>query len=147
MLSRAATVHVKVKTGRFLLAFGAALAIAAPAAASAADPGATSATLRTAAAKLITAELNHDGATACGVLNAPLTATVGGLTCTQRWDARSARLLAAPGGAGRLRADLRAVMSAAVTINGEHGAIALPHPLLNGHSRFYWTANCWMLTR
>jgi hypothetical protein len=146
MLGCAATVQGRVRTGRFLLACGAALALAAPATASA-DPGVTSATLRTAAAKLITAELNRDGATACSVLNAPLTATVGGLSCTQRWDARSARLLTAPGGAGHLRADLRAVVSAPVTINGEHGTIALPHPLLNGHSRFYWTANCWMLTR
>lgn len=135
-----------MKTGGFLLACGAALALSAPAAASA-DPGATSATLRTAAAKLITAELNRDGATACSVLNAPLTVTVGGLSCTQRWYVRSTRLLAAPGGASHLRADLRAVMSARVTINGEHGAIALPKPLFHGHSRFYWTANCWMLTR
>jgi hypothetical protein len=135
-----------VKTGGFLLACGAALALSAPAVASA-DPGATSATLRTAAAKLITAELNRDGATACSVLNAPLTATVGGLSCTQRWDARSTRLLAARGGASHLRADLRAVMSAKVTINGEHGSIALPNPLFHGQSRFYWTANCWMLTR
>ena len=46
-----------------------------------------------------------------------------------------------------LRADQRAVASAAVTIDGEHGEIALPQPLLDGHTRFYWTANCWMLTR
>jgi hypothetical protein len=107
----------------------------------------TPATLRAAAVKLITAELNRDGATACSVLNTPLTATVGGQSCAVRWAARSARLLAAPGGASGLRADLRAVPTAAVTMNGEHGSIALPHPLLNGHSRFYWTNNCWMLTR
>jgi hypothetical protein len=51
--------------------------------------------------------------------------------------------------AGRiaLRRDLRAVASAEVTIDGEHGSIALPLALLHGQSRFYWTANCWMLTR
>ena len=26
------------------------------------------------------------------------------------------------------------------------GRIALPLALLDGDSRFYWTANCWMLT-
>jgi hypothetical protein len=135
-----------VKAGRFLLACSAALVLALPAAASATS-GVTAATLRAAAAKLITAELNRDGATACSVLNAPLTTTVAGLTCAQRWDTRSARLLAARGGASALRADLAAVSGAAVTINGEHGVIALPHPLLHGHSRFYWTNNCWMLTR
>ena len=111
-----------------------------------ADTGATSSTLRAATVRLITAELNRDGATACGVLNAPLTSTIGGRTCAQRWTARSARLLAAPGGARRLRADLGAAVAAPVAITGEHGSIALPYPLLAGHSRFYWTANCWMLT-
>ena len=131
---------------RYLAAGAGVLALVVPAAATAGTTG-TAATLRAATARLITAELNRDGATACGVLNAPLTATVGGLTCAQRWEARSARLLAASGGAGRLRADLHAAASAPIAINGEHGSIALPYPLLNGHSRFYWTNNCWMLTR
>ena len=131
---------------RYLAAGAGVLALVVPAAALA-DTTGTAATLRAATARLITAELNRDGATACGVLNAPLTATVGGLTCAQRWEARSARLLAASGGAGRLRADLHAAASAPIAINGEHGSIALPYPLLNGHSRFYWTNNCWMLTR
>ena len=26
-----------------------------------------------------------------------------------------------------------------------HATIALPHPLLGGRTRFYWTAACWML--
>ena len=124
----------------------AALALACSAAASA-EPASWTPLLRTAATKLMTAELNGDGATACSVLYAPLTATVDGRTCVQRWDARSARLLAAPGGARRLRADLRAVATATVTIDGLYGSIALPHPLLGGQSRFYWTANCWMLMR
>jgi len=122
------------------------LALLVPAAA-VADTTGPAATLRSATARLITAELNRDGATACGVLNTPLTATVGGQTCAQRWEARSARLLAASGGAGRLRADLHAAASAPIAISGEHGSIALPYALLNGHSHFYWTNNCWMLTR
>ena len=122
------------------------LALACSAGASA-EPASWTPLLRTAATKLITAELNGDGATACGVLYAPLTGTVNGKTCVQRWDARSARILAAPGGARHLRADLRAVAAATVTIDGLYGSIALPHPLLGGHSRFYWTANCWMLMR
>jgi hypothetical protein len=134
-----------VKLARPLVACLGALALLTPSAF--ADTGATSATLRAATVRLITAELNRDGATACGVLNAPLTSTTGGRTCAQRWTARSAHLLAAPGGARRLRADLSAAATAPVAINGEHGSIVLPSPLLNGHSRFYWTANCWMLTR
>ena len=122
------------------------LALLVPAAA-VADTTGTAATLRAATARLVTAELHRDGATACGVLNTPLTATVGGQTCAQRWQARSARLLAASGGAGRLRADLHAAASAPIAISGEHGSIALPYPLLDGHSHFYWTNNCWMLTR
>jgi hypothetical protein len=110
------------------------------------DSGVTATTLRSAAERLITAELARDGATACGILNAPLTATVGGRTCAQRWDARIGHLLARHGGRATLRADLRAVPSAVVSISGEWGTIALPHPLLDGQSRFYWTANCWMLS-
>ena len=130
---------------RHLAAGAGLLALIVPAAALA-ETG-TAATLRSATARLITAELNRDGAGACGVLNTPLTTTVRGQTCAQRWDARSARLLATSGGTGRLRADLRAAASAPIAISGEHGAITLPYPLLDGHSRFYWTNNCWMLTR
>jgi hypothetical protein len=135
-----------VRITRHLAAGAGVLALLVPAAA-VADTTGTAATLRAATARLITAELTRDGATACGVLNTPLTATVGGQTCAQRWQARSARLLAASGGAGRLRSDLHAAASAPIAISGEHGSIALPYPLLNGHSRFYWTNNCWMLTR
>ncbi|HEX4036161.1 MAG TPA: hypothetical protein VHX66_17100 [Solirubrobacteraceae bacterium] len=111
------------------------------------DPGATAATLRTAAARIITALLTRDGAGACAVLNAPLTATERGRTCAQRWDARSAELLARRNGAALLHADLREAATVSVSVDGEHGSIALSTPLLNGHSRFYWTQNCWMLTR
>src|ERR1700690_1473899 len=131
----------------FLVPVAAALAALAFSAGASAEPASWTPLLRTAATRLITAELNGAGATACGVLYAPLTGTVNGKTCVQRWDARSARILAAPGGARHLRADLRAVAAATVTIDGLYGSIALPHPLLGGHSRFYWTANCWMLMR
>jgi hypothetical protein len=134
-----------VRITRHLAAGAGLLALIVPAAALA-ETG-TAATLRSATARLITAELNRDGAGACGVLNTPLTTTVRGQTCAQRWDARSARLLATSGGTGRLRADLRAAASAPIAISGEHGAITLPYPLLDGHSHFYWTNNCWMLTR
>ena len=127
-------------------AIAAALALALPAVAGAQASGATAATLRAAAARLIAAELAGDGAGVCGVLYAPLTATRNGRTCAQRWDSRSRAMLASRQLARGLRADQRAVATAAVTINGEHGQIALPQPLLNGHDRFYWTANCWMLT-
>jgi hypothetical protein len=52
-----------------------------------------------------------------------------------------------PRAVAALRADLRVTASAPVTISGLYGSIALPAPLLNGASRFYWTANCWMLVR
>ena len=133
--------------GRVLAALGV-MAICLVAGSSAwADGGGTAATLRTAAGRLVTAELAGDGAGVCAVLNAPLTATVAGRTCAERWDARSRAMTATAAGRIALRRDLRAVANAAVTIDGEHGSIALPVPLLHGASRFYWTANCWMLTR
>jgi hypothetical protein len=110
-----------------------------------ADAVGSTAMLRAAATTVIAAELARDGATACSKLYAPLAATVDGRTCAQRWDARSARLLSKPDGAARLRADLRAVATAAVTYDGLYATIALPHALLGGKSRFYWTAECWML--
>jgi hypothetical protein len=114
-------------------------------ASAAADAVGSTTMLRAAATTVITAELARDGATACSKLYAPLAATVDGRTCAQRWDARSARLLAKAGGAARLRADLRAVSTATVTYDGLYATIALPHPLLGGRTRFYWTAECWML--
>ena len=111
------------------------------------DDGATSSTLRAAAGRLVAAELARDGAEVCAVLNAPLTRSVGGRTCAERWGARSRAMTATAAGREALRRDLRAAASAPVTIEGEHGTIALPVALLGGHSRFYWTANCWMLTR
>jgi len=121
------------------------LAFGLSASASAADVVGSTANLRAAASTVISAELNHDGAAACGKLYAPLATTVDGRTCAQRWDARSARLLAKPGGGAALRADLRALATAPVTFHGLYATIALPHPLLGGTTRFYWTAACWML--
>jgi hypothetical protein len=123
------------------------LALALPAVAAAQPQAGTAAGLRAAATRVIQAELARDGAGVCAVLYAPLTSTVDGRPCAQRWDRRAAAELRSPGRRARLRRDLRAVESASVRIVGEHGTIALPAPLLDGHSRFYWTANCWMLTR
>jgi hypothetical protein len=123
------------------------VALALPAASSAAAMSGTADGLRAAVTRLVQAELAGDGATACGILYAPLTATVKGRTCAQRWDARIARILHRSGGAASLRADLHAIPTAAVAMNGLYATIALPHPLLGGQSRFYWTANCWMLTK
>ena len=123
-------------------------AVVAPVSASAQSQWAgTSSELRAAVTRLLDAELAGDGGTACGILYAPLTAVVGGRDCTQRWDARLVRLLNAPGGRAGIRANLRAVGTAAIVMNGDYATIALPHTLLAGHSRFYWTANCWMLTK
>jgi len=128
------------------LAGAAALALSFSASAASADTVGSVPWVRTAATKVITAELARDGATACGVLNGPLTTTVEGKTCAQRWTARADRILAKRGGARHLRADLAAVNTAAVTISGLYASIALPYPLLGGQTRFYWTNMCWMLT-
>jgi hypothetical protein len=134
-----------VNGGRLLAAVcAAALALALPAAATA-QGGGTAAGLRNAAARLISAELAGDGATVCGVLDSSLTATIDGRTCAQRWDARSAALRATARGRHELRADLRAAANAPVAISESYGSIALPAPLLAGRTRFYWTADCWML--
>jgi hypothetical protein len=110
------------------------------------DGNGSAATLRAAAARLVAAELAGNGAGVCAVLDAPLTVTVAGRTCAERWDARSQVMRTSAAGRLALRRDLRAVASAPVRIDGEHGSIVLPAPLLDGHSRFYWISDCWMLT-
>lgn len=121
--------------------------VGAPVSASAQSQwGGTAPELRAAVTRLLDAELAGDGSTACGILYAPLTGVVAGRDCAQRWDTRLGRMLHARGGRANVRANLRAVTTAAVTMNGNYASIALPHPLLDGQSRFYWTANCWMLT-
>ncbi len=106
-------------------------------------------TLRSQATRFVTAELNGDGATTCAVLNAPLSDTVDGRTCAQRWDASLHTMLRTPGERQRLRGDLHAIPTASIAFSdGDYiGEITLPTPLLGSSSRFYWTANCWMLER
>jgi hypothetical protein len=122
---------------------------AAPAAASARAGSVGSreqvAWVRRAASNFVAAELRDDGAGACAILNAPLRRTLHGHTCTQRWDARLARLLAEPGARGRLRGEQRAIGSARVVVHEYVASIELPRPLIAGPNRFLWTENCWML--
>jgi hypothetical protein len=101
--------------------------------------------VRRAATNFVSAELAGNGAGACAILNAPLRATQHHRTCAQRWNAKLARLLHEPGGRARLRAQARAIPSAAVIIHGDVAAIELPAPLMSGPNRFVWSENCWML--
>lgn len=101
--------------------------------------------VRRAATSFVSAELARNGAGACAILNAPLRASEHGRTCAQRWDASIARTLREPGGAARLRAQRRAIASAAVVVHGNAATIALASPLLGAANRFVWSENCWML--
>lgn len=114
-----------------------------------ADSDGTASTLRSAATRFVTAELAANGADACAVLNAPLTKMQDGRTCAERWTASLHELMREPGMRHKLKADLAAIPTAPVTVTGGgyHGTITLPTPLLDGSSRFFWTANCWMLQR
>jgi hypothetical protein len=99
--------------------------------------------VRRAAGNFIAAELQRDGAAACGVLDARLR----GQDCTRRWNARLTALLRRPGAREALRAEHRAVSSATVEVTGKHATIDLPHPLYDGASRLTWTEMCWMVER
>jgi hypothetical protein len=102
--------------------------------------------LRAQVSRLITAELHGDSATVCAILGTGLNGTEHGRSCTQRWDTK----LAKHKHHAALRADLTAVASAAVSSDGVHASITLPHPLLAGRSAessFSWYDNCWMLMR
>jgi hypothetical protein len=101
--------------------------------------------VRSAATRFVTAELAGSGADACGILNAPLRATEHGRTCTQRWNAKLAKLLREPGGRAQLRAQKRAIGTAAVVVHGNVASIDLPTTLMGNANRFVWTENCWML--
>jgi len=107
-----------VKARLVVIACAGALLAIPPAGALAAPAGVNPVTLRAAATRLVEAELAGDGATACGILDAPLTGTVHGRSCAERWDTRIARLLARRGGRAGLRADLRAIPAARVTLDG-----------------------------
>jgi hypothetical protein len=101
--------------------------------------------VRSAASRFVTAELAGSGADACGILNAPLRGSEHGRTCTQRWDARLAKLLREPGGRARLRAQKHAIGTAAVVVHGNVASIDLPTTLMGDANRFVWSENCWML--
>jgi hypothetical protein len=101
--------------------------------------------VRRAAANFVVAELAANGAGACAILNAPLRARKHHRTCAERWDAKLQGLLREPGARARLRAQKRAIASAAVIVHGNVASIELPAPLMGGPNRFVWTENCWML--
>ncbi|HSZ15332.1 MAG TPA: hypothetical protein VK790_14955 [Solirubrobacteraceae bacterium] len=103
--------------------------------------------VRRAATNFVTAELAGNGAGACGILDASLRGTEHHRTCAQRWDARLASLLRAPGGRARLRAQKHAIATSAVIVRGYDATIELPTPLLDSSNRFVWSENCWMLDR
>jgi hypothetical protein len=98
-----------------------------------------------AASNFVAAELSGDGASACGILNAPLRSTEHGATCERRWDAKLSKLLREPGARARLRAEQRAIPSSRVTIDGENAWIELATPLMDGSNRLVWSESCWML--
>ncbi len=130
----------------FASTLGVAAALAVPGAALA-DATGTVPGLRAQVVRLLTAELHHDSSTVCAILNAPMNGTLRGVPCTTRWTRSLERILSKPGARAALRADIASAASAAVSSDGIHASITLPHPLLGGESRFYWTNNCWMLMR
>ncbi len=99
--------------------------------------------IRRAAGNFIAAELQRDGAAACGVLDARLR----GHDCARHWDSRLTALLRRHGAREALRADRRAVPAATVSVMGRNATIDLPHPLYEGDSRLTWTEMCWMVER
>lgn len=101
--------------------------------------------VRRAATNFVSAELAGDGASACGILNAPLRATRQHRTCAQRWNARLSRLLHEPGERTQFRRERHAITTATVAVHGYVASIDLPAPLISGPNRFVWTENCWML--
>jgi hypothetical protein len=101
--------------------------------------------VRRAASNFVAAELAGNGAGACAILNAPLRAERYHRTCAQRWNAKLSKLLREPQGRARLRAQQRAIGSAAVIVHGYVASLNLPTPLMSGPNHFLWTENCWML--
>jgi hypothetical protein len=122
----------------------AALALAVPAA-GAHSTGTPSqiAWIRRAAGNFLSAELQGNGAAACGVLDARLR----GHDCARRWDSRLSAMLHRPGARKELQADSHAVSSATVLVTGKHATIDLPHPLYDGANHLTWTEMCWMVER
>jgi len=101
--------------------------------------------VRRAAANFVAAELAGNGAGACAILDARLRGTQHHRTCTERWNAGLAKLRREHGWRSRVRAQQRAIASAAVVVHGNNASIELPTPLMAGRSNFRWTENCWML--
>ncbi len=121
----------------------AALALGPAAGAQSTGTPAQIAWVRRAAGNFIAAELQGNGAAACGVLDARLR----GHDCASRWDSRLSALLHERGAREALSADRRAISSAKVIVTGAHATIDLPHPLYSGASRLGWTEMCWMVER
>jgi hypothetical protein len=101
--------------------------------------------VRSAASRFVAAELAHNGEGACGVLNAPLRATIHGRTCAQRWDSKLSVMLRNPAKRHLLKAQARAIPSAAVVVRGNVAQLQLSKPLISGPNKFLWTEMCWML--
>jgi hypothetical protein len=121
----------------------AALALVPAAGASSTGTTAQIAWIRRAAGNFVAAELQGNGAAACGVLEARLR----GRDCAQRWDAHLAAALKDRGARSALHAEHSAVSSAGVTVTGGHATIDLPHPLYGGASKLVWNEMCWMVER
>jgi hypothetical protein len=120
-------------------------ALALPASAHSVGTRGQIAWVRSAATRFVTAELAGDGASACGILNAPLRASERGRTCAERWNTKLAKLLGQPGARANLRAQKRAIATATVLVHANAATIELPAPLMGGANRFVWSENCWML--
>lgn len=101
--------------------------------------------VRRAASNFVGAELGGNGAGACAILIAPLRAIQHRHTCAQRLNAKLAKLLHEPGGRARLRAQRRAIPSAAVVVHGDIATIHLATPLMGRSNQLIWTENCWMV--
>ena len=122
-----------------------ALAPASSAASSSQGTAEQIAWVRSAASRFVNAELARNGEGACAILNAPLRATIHGRTCAQRWDSRLTAMLRSPARRRELRAQARAIPSAAVVVHGNVAHLELSRPLIAGPNRFLWTEMCWML--
>jgi hypothetical protein len=109
-----------------------------------ADSTGTVAGLRSQVTRFLTAELADDTGTVCAIVATPMNGTLHGKTCAQRWGGSIKHFLA-HGGRHELRADIKAVPSAAVSSDGTYASITLPHPLLGAQSHFSWYDDCWML--
>jgi len=144
---------VRLRSLIALCVAGAAMALAS-AGAQAAAPRATASSgvtreqvawIRRATSNFVGDELGHDGAGVCSILAAQLRATEHHRSCSERWNARLAKLLRDPHARAGLRADARAIGAAAVIVHGDNAEIELPAALISGPNRLRWMENCWMV--